>query len=47
MFYKVEVYLDRLIVPELLKIPNSVKIVIAVLEIYESNVHRQTDKQTT
>ena len=33
IFYKVETYLDRLLVPEIYIIPNFVKIVRAVLEI--------------
>ena len=33
IFYKVETYLDRFIVPEIYKLPNFVKIVRAVLEI--------------
>ena len=35
-FYKVEIYLDWLFIPEIYKIPNFVKIVRAVLEIYEN-----------
>ena len=43
-FYKVETYLNRLLVPEMYVIPNFVKIVRVVLEIYESCVHGQTKK---
>ena len=46
IFYKVETYLDRLFVLEIYIIPNFVKIVRAVLEIYESCVHGQTGRQT-
>ena len=45
IFYKVETYLDHLLVPEIYIIPNFVKIVRAVLEIYVSCVHGQTDRQ--
>ena len=41
-FYKIETYLDCLLVPEIYKILNFVKIVRAVVEIYVSYVHRQT-----
>ena len=47
IFYKVETYLDRLLVPEIYNIPNFVKIVRAVLEIYLSYVDGQTDGQAT
>ena len=47
IFYKIETYLDRLLVPEIYILPNFVKIVRAVLEIYESCVHGQADTQTT
>ena len=47
IFYKVETYLDRLLVPEIYIILNFVKIVRAVLEIYESCVAGpRTDRQT-
>ena len=45
IFYKVETYLDRLLVPEIYILPNFVKIVRAVLEINVSCVHRQIDRQ--
>ena len=45
IFYKVETYLDRLLVSEIYVIQNFVKIVGAVLEIYLSYVHGQTDRQ--
>ena len=45
IFYKVEIYLDRFLVPELYILPNLVKIARAVLEIYVSSVHGQTDRQ--
>ena len=45
IFYKVETYLDRLLLPDMYIIPNFVKIVRTVLEIYESCVHGQTDRQ--
>ena len=35
IFYKIETYLDRFLVPEKYKLPNFVKIVQVVLEIYE------------
>ena len=44
IFNKVETYLDRLLMPEMYAIPNFFKIVEAVLEIYESCDHGQTDK---
>ena len=44
IFYKVETYLDHLLVPEIYVIPNFAKIVRKFLEIYESCVHGQTDK---
>ena len=47
IFYKVETYVDRLLVPEIYIILNFVKIVRAVLEIYESCVHGQRDRQAT
>ena len=47
IFYKVETYLDRLLVLEIHIIPNFVKIVRAVLEIYENCVHGQADRQIT
>ena len=47
ILYKVETYLDRLLLLEIYIIPNFVKIVRAVLEIYESCVHGQTDRQAT
>ena len=47
IFYKVETYLDRLLVLEIYIIPNFVKIILAVLEIYLSCVHGQIDRQTT
>ena len=43
IFYKVETYLDRLLVPKIHVIPNFVKFIRAVLKIYESCVHGQTD----
>ena len=43
IFYKVKTYLDCLLVPEIYVIPNFVKIVGVVLEIYESSVHEQID----
>ena len=46
IFYKVETYLDRLLVPKINIIPNFVKIVRAVLEIYESCAQGQNDRQT-
>ena len=46
IFYKVESYLDRLLVPEIYIIPNFAKIVRAVLEIYENCAHGQNDRQT-
>ena len=45
IFHKVETYLDRFLVPEMYVTSNFVKIVRAVLEIYESCVHRQNDRQ--
>ena len=45
IFYKVETYLDRFLVPEMYEIPNFVKIVWAVLEIYKISVHGQNDRQ--
>ena len=47
IFYKVETYLDRLLMLEKHIIPNLVKILIAVLEIYESCIHGQADRQAT
>ena len=46
-FYKVEIYLDVLLVPGMYVILNFVKIVRAFLEICESCVHRQIDRLTT
>ena len=46
IFHNVETYLDRLFVPEVYVTQNFVKIVRAVLEIYVSYVHGQTDRQT-
>ena len=46
IFYKVETYLDRLPVAEISIIPNFVKIVRAVLKIYEICVQGQNDRQT-
>ena len=43
IFYKVENYLDHFLVPETYVIPNFVKTVEAVFEIYESCDHEQTD----
>ena len=45
IFYKIETYLDRLLMPEMYAIPNFVKIVRAVLENYEICVHGQADSQ--
>ena len=45
IFYKVETYIDRLLVLEIYVIPNFVKIVRTVLEIYEICVYGQTDIQ--
>ena len=45
IFYKVETYLESLLLHEIYIIPNFVKIVRAVLEIYESCVHGQTDRK--
>ena len=39
IFYKIETYLDRLLVLEIYEIPNFVKIVIAVLEIVNIYVY--------
>ena len=47
VFYEVETYLDRLLVSEIYVISNFVKVVRAVLDIYESCVHGQIDRQTT
>ena len=44
IFYKLENYLDRLLVYEKYVMPNFVKIVIVVLEISESCVHGHTDR---
>ena len=44
-FYKVEIYLDRLLVPEIYVIPNFVKIVRVFFEIYDRCVEEQTDRQ--
>ena len=41
IFYKGETYLDCLLVLEIFVTPNFVKLVTAVLEIYESCVHGQ------
>ena len=38
-FYKVDAYLNLLLVPEIFVIPNFVKIIRAVLEIYVSCVY--------
>ena len=43
IIYKIETYLDRFLVPKIYVIPNFVKIVRVVLEIYESYVHGQID----
>ena len=43
IFYKVEIYLNRLLVSEMRIMPNFVKIVRAVLDIYVSCNHGQTD----
>ena len=43
IFYKVETYLDHLLVPETYVLPNFVKTVKAVFEMYESCDHGQTD----
>ena len=45
IFYKVETYLDLLFVHEIYVMLNFVKIVWAVLEIYDSCVHEQTGRQ--
>ena len=42
-FYKVETYIDHLLVNEIHAIPYFVKVVRVVLDIYVSCVHRQTD----
>ena len=42
IFYKVETYVDRLLMPKIYAIPNFVKIIKAVLEVNESCFHRQT-----
>ena len=47
IFYKVETYLDCLLMPEIYVIPNFVEVVRAALDIYESIVHGQIDRQTT
>ena len=46
IFYNVETDLDRLLVFEIHIIPNFVKIVSVVLEIYEICVQGQNDRQT-
>ena len=46
IFYNVETYLDRLLVLEIRIIPNFVKIVSVVLEVYEICVQGQNDRQT-
>ena len=45
IFYKVETYLDRLLLQERKIIPNFVKIFRAVLDTYERCVHTQTDRK--
>ena len=45
IFYKVEIYLDRLLLPEILIISNFVKIFNVVLEICDSCAHGETDRQ--
>ena len=47
IFYKVETYLDCLLIHKIHVILCFVKIVRMVLKIYERDVHRQTDKQIT
>ena len=46
IFYKVETYLDRPLVLGIHVIPNFVKIVYVVHQIYEICVHGQNDRQT-
>ena len=46
IFYKVETYLDRLLVPEIRITPTFVKIVRTVVEIYERCAHRQEENRT-
>ena len=46
IIYKVETYLDCLLVPKIYAIPNFMKIVRAVLKIHESCFHTQTGRQT-
>ena len=45
IFYKTETYLDGLLVPEIYILPNFMKIVRAILKIYDICFHGQTDSQ--
>ena len=47
IFNKVETYLDHLLWFKIYVIPNFLKVVRAVLDIYESCVHGQINRQTT
>ena len=47
IFYKVETYLDHLLMSKIYINPNFVKIISAVLKVYENFVHWETDRLNT